>query len=301
MIIAMRLPVTSRRRCVQITAFGASDVPDVKINAQIESRSGSRPGSVAPACGASAAVSGDPERGGHVVGIGEPVRGHDRRQVVGDGRQQVLVPRFGEHQPAVRVDRVTEQVFVAARVVEADDRAADERGASEREEVVGRVVEEHRDVAGRAGRKSLEEERGEPARLVEVLGMGPLPVAELDRDAVSELARVAPQQRGRVLGDERRLPGRGNRRHDAREPVELAGVELGDAARFVVGDVDQRVGQHLAAVRPVRVVVREVGLPHDLVDTDQVAVPDRVPVGDHADPDVLREHLRRRPVFCRPS
>ena len=61
---------------------------------------------------------------------------------------------------------------------------------------------------GRVGRKALEEERGEPARLVEVLGVRPLAVAELDRDPFSELARVAPQQRGRVLGDERRLPGR---------------------------------------------------------------------------------------------
>ena len=46
MIIAMRLPVTRSRRCVQITAFGASDVPDVKISAQIVSTSGSSPGSV---------------------------------------------------------------------------------------------------------------------------------------------------------------------------------------------------------------------------------------------------------------
>ena len=209
----MRLPVTSRRRCEQITAFGASDVPDVKINAQIESRSGSRPGSAASPCGAERGRERHPERGRRVVGIGEPVRGHDRRQVVGDRRQQVFVPRFGEHQPAVRVDRVAEQVLVAAGVVEADDRAADERRAAEREEVVGRVVEQHRDVAGRAGRKALEEERGEATRLVEVLGVRPLAVAELDRDPFSELARVAPQQRGRVLGDERRLPGRGNRRH----------------------------------------------------------------------------------------
>ena len=79
-----------------------------------------------------------------------------------------------------------------------------------------------------------------------------------------------------------------------REPVEVARVELGDVARFVVGDVVHRVGEHLAAVGPVRVVVREVALPHELVEPDEVAVPDRVPVGDHADPEVLREHLRRQ-------
>ena len=40
-----RLPVTSSRRCVQITALGADDVPDVKMSAHIVSTSGSRPGS----------------------------------------------------------------------------------------------------------------------------------------------------------------------------------------------------------------------------------------------------------------
>ena len=44
MIIDMRLPVTSRRRCVQITALGTSEVPDVKISAQMLSTSGSTPG-----------------------------------------------------------------------------------------------------------------------------------------------------------------------------------------------------------------------------------------------------------------
>ena len=130
---------------------------------------------------------------------------------VGHRREQRLVARLGEHQPAVRVDRVAEQVLVATGVVEADDRTADERRAAEREEVVGRVVEQHCDVARRAGRQPIEEQRGEPARLVEVLGVRPLPVAELDRDAVAELASVAPQQRSRVVGDEWRLARRRGR------------------------------------------------------------------------------------------
>ena len=48
MIMRIRLPVTSRRRCEQITAFGASDVPDVKISAHGVSTSGSSPGSSVP-------------------------------------------------------------------------------------------------------------------------------------------------------------------------------------------------------------------------------------------------------------
>src|SRR5262249_18286952 len=75
----------------------------------------------------------------------------------------------------------------------------------------GRVVHEHRDVTRRARGQPFEEQRREPARLREVLGVGPLPITELDRDEVAELLVVPAQQRGRVLGDERRLAGSGNR------------------------------------------------------------------------------------------
>ena len=103
MIIDMRLPVTSSRRCEQITAFGASDVPDVKISAQIESMSGSSPGSAAPACGASATSSAAPSGSGLVAGLGEPVGRQDRRQLRRDRREQRFVARLGEHQAAVGV------------------------------------------------------------------------------------------------------------------------------------------------------------------------------------------------------
>ena len=105
---------------------------------------------------------------------------------------------------------VAQEVFVAAGVVEPDDRATDECGAAEREEVVGRVVEQHRNVARPFVGKPLEKQRREPARLLEVLGVGPHPVAELDRDPVAELLVVPAQQRGGVGRDERGLPGRGN-------------------------------------------------------------------------------------------
>ena len=104
MIIDMRLPVTSSRRCEQITAFGASDVPDVKISAQIASMSGSRPGSAALAP-AERVGERRAERRRRIVGIGEAGRREDRRQVVGDRREQRLVPRLGDHEAAVRVLR----------------------------------------------------------------------------------------------------------------------------------------------------------------------------------------------------
>ena len=173
MIIVMRLPVTSRRRCVQITALGASEVPDVKISAQIESTSGSRPGSAAPRARSSASASDAPSVGRGIVGVREAGRREHRRQPVGDRREQRLVARLGDHQPAVRVQRVAQEVLVAAGVVQPDDRGTDQGGAAEREEVVGRVVEQHRDVPRPVGGKPLEEQRREPARLLEVLGVGP--------------------------------------------------------------------------------------------------------------------------------
>src|SRR5262249_29416379 len=50
------------------------------------------------------------------------------------------------------------------------------------------VVEQHRDVTRTLGRQPLEEQRGEPARLGEVLAVRPAPVPELDRHAVAEAA-----------------------------------------------------------------------------------------------------------------
>src|SRR5262245_12490403 len=72
------------------------------------------------------------------------------------------------------------------------------------------------------------------------------------------------------------------------EVVQPAGVELADPARFFVGDVVHGVGEDLPTVGPVRVVVREIGFPRQPVEADEVAVEDRVAVGHHADPEVLR-------------
>ena len=85
-----------------------------------------------------------------------------------------------------------------------------------------------------------------------------------DEDALAVIPKLVEETHG---SDPRSTSGTG-------KLVELACVPLGDPGAFVVGNVDQRVGQHLSAVRPVGIVVREVGLPHDLVDPDEIAVPD---------------------------
>ena len=106
---------------------------------------------------------------------------------------------------------VAQEVLVAPRVVEADDRATDECRAAEREQIVGGVVEKYRDVVRPTRREALEEQRCEPAGFVEEFAVRPRPVRELDRDAIAELLGVAAQQ-GRGIGrNQRRLPRRGYR------------------------------------------------------------------------------------------
>ncbi len=211
MIMVMRLPVTRSRRCEQMTALGASEVPDVKINAQIESMSGSSPGSPAVACTSSASASDEPNVDAGSSGAAKRPDDEDGWKAIGDRREQRLVAGFGDHEAAVRVLRVAEEVLVAPGVVEPDDRGPDQCRATEHEQVVGRVVEQDRDVTWPLGREALEEQGREPARLVEVLGVRPDLVVELDRDPVAEFLGVAAQERGRVRSDERGLARRRNR------------------------------------------------------------------------------------------
>ena len=88
----MRLPVTSSRRCEQITAFGASDVPLVKMSAQIVSTDGleARVGRSSYAGERGVEASPDLEH---------------RRQLVRDRREQLAVLGLGDHEPAVRCAR----------------------------------------------------------------------------------------------------------------------------------------------------------------------------------------------------
>ena len=73
------------------------------------------------------------------------------------------MPGLGDHQSAMRMPRISHEMFVTAGVVEADDRGADQRRAAEGEQVVRRVVEQERDVPRRIGREVFEKQRGEPA------------------------------------------------------------------------------------------------------------------------------------------
>ena len=211
MIIRMRLPVTSSRRCEQITALGASDVPDVKISAQIASTSGSMPRS-SRRHRRERVVERRAERRRRIVGVGEPGRREHRRQLVGDRREQCLVPGLGDHESAVRVLHVAQEVLAAAGVVEADDRPRrSSAGAAEREQVVGRVVEQHRDVPRPLARQPRVEQRREPARLLEVLAWVHVRSPNLIAGRSPNSRRVAAQQRGGVRRDQRRLAGRGDR------------------------------------------------------------------------------------------
>src|SRR3954462_14358001 len=79
----------------------------------------------------------------------------------------------------------------------------------------------------------------------------------------------------------------------AREAVELARVVLTDRLSIGIRYVDEEVGEDLAAVRPVGIVVREVALPHQLVDTDHVARVDGDLVADDAGPELALVDLRR--------
>src|SRR3954451_14994576 len=79
----------------------------------------------------------------------------------------------------------------------------------------------------------------------------------------------------------------------AREAVELARVVLTDRLRVGIRYVDEEVGEDLAAVRPVGVVVREVALPHQLVDADHVPGVDGDLVADDAGPELALVDLGR--------
>ena len=264
-MIPMRFPVTRKRRCVQITALGASDVPDVKM--RLHNVSG--PGSIPASVGAT--------RAERVVEVGAELR-TSRLRVVGvavrcetstSGRPFAIGSSSGRCRGSVTTRSqsvccdVAQEVLVAAGVVEPDHRRARERRTTEREEVVGRVVEQHPDVRAsrRAGRSTLEEQVREPMALGDVLGVRPHPVPEAQRRTIATLrvVGVRREQRRRVGRGHRRLTGRGTHgrgllersspgpfeEHDRDLPVGrllvlgVRGEEL-DEARPVLGALGRR-------------------------------------------------------------
>ena len=214
----MRLPVTSSRRCEQITAFGASDVPDVKISAQIASTSGSRPGS-SLGIAASASSSDAPSVGGGIVGVGEARRRRGpaaAASAIGASSASWRGSVITSPQCVCSMSR--SRCSLAPGVVQPDDRGAEQRGAAEREEVVGRVVEQHGDVAravrAAAASRNSAAKRHDSAKYSRVR---PRPVAELDRDA-RRRARRRCGAAARPRSARRAVPGR------ARGPSESANL-----------------------------------------------------------------------------
>ena len=80
---------------------------------------------------------------------------------------------------------------------------------------------------GRLGRQPLEEQRREPARLLEVLGVRPRAVAELDRGPVAELAALRRSSAAAFGATSGAWPGAGTDR-DRRPDM---GVSLRTARR----------------------------------------------------------------------
>ena len=147
---------------MQITAFGADDVPDVKISAHRDADVGLEPGS-----SVDDAASSAPSQ----VVVGEHVRQPRLRSASSKARCRSSVTTS----PTWVCSMSRQQVLVAPGVVQADDHRAGQRRAAEREEVLGGVVEQHTDVqhAVRRARSVCEEEVGPPDRLGEILGVGP--------------------------------------------------------------------------------------------------------------------------------
>ncbi len=107
---------------------------------------------IAGAHGGERVVERGPERGRALVRVSEACA-HEQgiggdRQLVSDRPEQSEVPRFGHDETHVGVHDVTQQMLVATRVVETDHRRSRQCRAAEREEVVGRVIQEHADVQG---------------------------------------------------------------------------------------------------------------------------------------------------------
>ena len=166
-------------------------------------------------CGRRAA--GEDERPGPVesglgVGVGvvdvrqrtlERVAHHQHVvELVEHGGDQVVVSRLVDHQTAVGVADVVQQVGAAAGVVDTDHGGAGEGRTAEGEEVLRDVVEEDADVERAPRTLPGQEEIGPTAGLPVVLGVRHHPVLEADGGAAPDVGvvGVAPQQRGRTLG-----------------------------------------------------------------------------------------------------
>ena len=158
---------------MQRTAFGADEVPEVKSRFQSDSTSGSGPRSGSSSgrarrassvesdgCACESVCELDWTR--RVVGVGVPGRdehpaGRSSDAPIGD--EELEVTGLGDDQLDVGVGDVASQVLAAPGVVEPDDAGPDQAGSTDRHDIVGRVVQQHRHVGRPVGAQPRPEHR----------------------------------------------------------------------------------------------------------------------------------------------
>ena len=214
--MAIRLPVVSSRRCVQRTAFGAADVPDVKSSAQRASTSGSAgAGSaltsrvvVGPGC--LQCLLERLTRGRRLVPVGETVRDEDPSREchsLGARSQLLLVTRLGDDELDVGVRDVVAEMLAPTGVVQPCHGGTGQARTAERKDVVGRVVQQETDMGGTARVEPGAVQRGKALRFGQKLPVCPLAVAEAQGGTVGipGIRAVATQERRCVRSRERHL------------------------------------------------------------------------------------------------
>ena len=114
-------------------------------------------------------------RDGRIVAVGKAVGDEDANGQVHllDGRTELgLVSRFGDHELHVGMVDVAGEVLPVSGVVQPHDGGPDQPRATQREDVVGRVVEEDTDMRGAVGTEAGAKQCGKALCFGEELGSG---------------------------------------------------------------------------------------------------------------------------------
>jgi hypothetical protein len=164
------------------------------------------------------ALQGFSDRHRWVLPVGK-ARGNENTagqvEAIGDTLKETLVTRLGDQELDIGVGNVPRQVFVATGVIKAHQRRSCQPGAAQRKNVVGRVVEEHRDMGWAVRIKPSTVHLGKSLSFGEELYMSPDVITETEGGTrcVPRVAAVASQKSGDVPGRKRNLvQGRGE--HD---------------------------------------------------------------------------------------
>src|SRR5580693_10056088 len=84
------------------------------------------------------------------------------------------------------------------------------------------------------------------------------------------------------------------RSRGSREPEQVPAVGFDDLTHFLIGNIGEHFDSPLAAVGPVGVRMRIVGLPENLGQADLVSRGQAMDIVDEATVDVVVKQLRRR-------